>query len=99
MNPQLKNPKFYTMILTDGFVFIVALFLSYLIRFEFSFANINIEQISVLLLWIVPLKFIIFLSFGLYSGMWRYTSVRDFWLLIRAWRALRAEAGATTTVV
>ena len=84
MNPQLKNPKFYFMILTDVFVFIVALILSYLLRFEFSFAQINIEQIYGLLLWIVPLKFILFLSFGLYRGMWRYTSVRDFWLLARA---------------
>jgi FlaA1/EpsC-like NDP-sugar epimerase len=84
MNPQLKNPKFYTMILTDVFVFIVALFLSYLIRFEFSFAQIDIEQIYGLLLWMVPLKFIIFLFIGLYRGMWRYTSVRDFWLLARA---------------
>lgn len=84
INPQLKNPKFYTMILTDVFVFIVALFLSYLIRFEFSFARIDIEQIYGLLFWMVPLKFIIFLSVGLYRGMWRYTSVRDFWLLVRA---------------
>jgi len=84
MNPQLKNPKFYLMILMDISIFIVAICLSYLIRFEFSLADINIEQISVLLLWIVPLKFIIFFSLGLYSGMWRYTSVRDFWLLARA---------------
>ena len=84
MNPQLKNPKFYFMILTDVFVFIVALVLSYLIRFEFSFAQIDIEQIYGLLLWIVPLKFIVFLSFGLYRGMWRYTGVRDFWLLAKA---------------
>jgi len=84
MNPQLKNPKFYSMILMDISIFIVALFLSYLIRFEFSFAQIDMAQVYTLLLWVVPLKFIIFLSFGLYSGMWRYTSVRDFWLLARA---------------
>ncbi|MGA3281834.1 MAG: nucleoside-diphosphate sugar epimerase/dehydratase [Smithella sp.] len=84
MNPQLKNPKFYTMILTDVLIFIVSLFMSYLIRFEFSFAQINIKQIYDLLLWIIPLKFIIFLFIGLYHGMWRYTSVRDFWLLARA---------------
>src|SRR5664280_2444439 len=84
INPQLNNPKFYAMILMDILIFIIALCLSYLIRFEFSFANINIEQIFVLLLWIVPLKFIIFLSLGLYSGMWRYTSVRDFWQLAKA---------------
>jgi FlaA1/EpsC-like NDP-sugar epimerase len=72
------------MILTDVLIFIVSLFMSYLIRFEFSFAQINIKQIYDLLLWIIPLKFIIFLFIGLYHGMWRYTSVRDFWLLARA---------------
>ena len=81
---QLKNPKFYLMIFTDISIFIVALCLSYLIRFEFSFAHIDIKQISSLLLWMVPLKITIFLLLGLYSGMWRYTSVRDFWLLAQA---------------
>ena len=84
MNPQLKNPKFYSMILMDISIFIVALYLSYLIRFEFSFAHIDMAQVYTLLLLVVPLQFIIFLSFGLYSGMWRYTSVRDFWMLARA---------------
>ena len=84
MNPQLRNPKFYLMILMDISLFIVALSLSYLIRFEISFAHIDIGQIYSLLLWMVPLKFIIFLSFGLYSGMWRYTSVQDFWHLAQA---------------
>ena len=45
INPQLKNPKFYLMIFMDIFIFIVALCLSYLLRFEFSFAHIDIEQI------------------------------------------------------
>jgi FlaA1/EpsC-like NDP-sugar epimerase len=64
MNPQLKNPKFYLMILTDVFVFIVALFLSYLIRFEFSFAQIDIKQIYGLLLWMVPLSLLFFFLSG-----------------------------------
>ena len=84
MNPQLKNPKFYLMILMDIAIFIAAICLSYLIRFEFSLTDFYLEQISRLLLWLVPLKFIVFLSSGLYRGMWRYTSVRDFWLLARA---------------
>src|SRR5512145_670299 len=83
-NPQLKNPKFYLMILTDGCLFIVSLSLAYLVRFEFILSHINIEQISDLLLWMVPLKLVLFLSLGLYRGMWRYTSVRDFWVLARA---------------
>ena len=84
INPQLKNPKFYIMILTDGILFMAALFLAYLVRYEFIITQINIHQVFDLLLWMVPLKLIIFLSVGLYRGMWRYTSVRDFWILARA---------------
>lgn len=84
INPQLKNPKFYIMIFSDAVLFVAALFLAYLIRFEFTLDAVNGKQAFHLLLWTVPLKFIIFLSGGLYSGMWRFTGVRDFWLLVRA---------------
>jgi len=83
-NPQLKNPKFYLMIFMDACLFIVSLFLAYLVRFEFILPQIDVDQISDLLLWMVPLKLILFLSLGLYGGMWRFTSVRDFWILARA---------------
>ena len=83
-HPQLKNLKFYLMIFSDGIFFVIALVAAYLFRFEFSFNRINIQQIQNLIIWIVPLKFLIFLSSGLYRGMWRYTSIRDFWLLARA---------------
>ncbi len=81
MNPQLKNPKFYFMIFTDIILFIASLVLSYLIRFELNFAHVDIEQVIYLLLWIIPLKFAIFFAAGLYRGLWRFTGVRDFWLL------------------
>ena len=84
INPQFKNPNFYLMILTDVIIFIIALCLSYLFRFDFILANINFNQIVDLLRWIIPLKVFIFFSIGLYRGMWRYTSVRDFWLLLQA---------------
>jgi FlaA1/EpsC-like NDP-sugar epimerase len=81
---QLKNRNFYLMILMDIFIFIVSLVLSYVARFEFSLAQTDVKQISSLLFWMVPLKIIIFFLFGLYSGMWRYTGVRDFWKLAQA---------------
>ncbi|HEX7416245.1 MAG TPA: polysaccharide biosynthesis protein, partial [Smithellaceae bacterium] len=84
LHPQLMNPKFYLMIFSDGIIFVIALVAAYLFRFEFSFNHVNIQQIQNLIIWIVPLKLIIFLSSGLYRGMWRYTSIRDFWLLARA---------------
>jgi FlaA1/EpsC-like NDP-sugar epimerase len=82
--PQLKNPNFYIMILSDALIFVFAIVLAYLFRFELSFDHINITQIKGLLIWMVPLKLVVFVSTGLYRGMWRYTSVRDFWLLARA---------------
>jgi FlaA1/EpsC-like NDP-sugar epimerase len=81
---QLKNPHFYFMILTDMVLFVLALYGSYLIRYEMLPEPVPFWQIFELLLWIVPLKVIIFFLFGLYQGMWRYTSVRDFWALGRA---------------
>lgn len=81
---QLKNPHFYFMILTDMVLFAMALYGSYLIRYEMLPEPVPFWQIFQLLLWIVPLKVLIFFLFGLYQGMWRYTSVRDFWALGRA---------------
>lgn len=83
LHPQFKNPKFYFIIFTDAAFFIISMVAAYLFRFEFSLSLERIQQIKSLLLWIVPLKFIFFLSSGLYRGMWRYTGIRDFWLLAR----------------
>lgn len=84
MYAQFKNPNFYLMVITDVLLFTIALYLSYFFRFDFNVANINFEQIGNLLFWILPLKVVLFFSIGLYRGMWRYTSVRDFWLLAQA---------------
>ncbi|MGA2526725.1 MAG: nucleoside-diphosphate sugar epimerase/dehydratase [Smithellaceae bacterium] len=84
LHPQLKNPNFYIMILSDALIFVFAIVLAYLFRFELSFGYAYIKQIQNLIIWIVPLKLIIFFSFGLYRGMWRYTSISDFWLLTKA---------------
>ena len=84
MYAQFKNPNFYLMVITDVLLFTIALYLSYFFRFDFNIVNIDFEQIGNLLFWILPLKVIIFFSIGLYRGMWRHTSVRDFWLLAQA---------------
>jgi len=81
---QLRNPKFYVMLFFDAGLFILALWAAYLFRFEFVFTQHYAWQLRHLLLWIVPLKLFIFYVFGLYRGMWRYTSVRDFWKLAQA---------------
>ena len=84
MHRQLKNPKLYFMILYDSFLFAVALTVAYLLRFEFRLDQVETNQIKTILIWIIPLKLIVFFEFGLYRGMWRFTSIRDFWRLAQA---------------
>jgi len=80
---QLKNPKFYFILFSDAVLFAIALVAAYLFRFEFSLEAVYLRQLQHLLIWVVPFKLIMFFLFGLYRGMWRYTSIRDFWLLAR----------------
>lgn len=84
MRRQLRNPNLYLMVICDAIIFILALLGSYRARFDFVSYQTEIRQIELLLIWIVPLKLSIFFGFGLYRGMWRYTSVKDFWRLAQA---------------
>jgi len=93
MKIPLKNGHFYLMLLGDAILFAAALSLAYLFRFEFVlddfFAGLLVESLFV----IIPLKLVIFYLFGLYRGMWRYTSTGDFW------RLLQASATATLLIL
>jgi FlaA1/EpsC-like NDP-sugar epimerase len=84
MHSQLKNPKFYVMIFSDAALFVLALWAAYLFRFEFVIPQYHAEYLRQFLIWVVPLKIVIFFVFDIYRGMWRYTSVRDFWKLAQA---------------
>ena len=82
--PIFKNRNFYIMLFGDVFLFILSLILSYLIRFDFKISNQNLSQITYLLYFVVPIKSICFFSFGLYRGMWRYSSISDMINLFKA---------------
>ena len=84
MTSQIRNPKFYLMVVSDALLFVLAHVLAYLFRFEFSWVQHEIQPVYLTLIWLVPLKTFIFYIFGLYRGMWRYTSVWDYWRLAYA---------------
>ncbi|HDQ03483.1 MAG TPA: polysaccharide biosynthesis protein [Deltaproteobacteria bacterium] len=84
LRTQLKNPNFYFMVLCDALIFAIALISAYMFRFEFSPHPFYKAQMLKMLVWVVPFKSIVFIAMGMYSSMWRYTSIRDFWLLARA---------------
>ncbi|MEN6623009.1 MAG: nucleoside-diphosphate sugar epimerase/dehydratase [Smithella sp.] len=80
----MKNPKFYLVLFSDASLFLLAHIVAYLFRFEFSIPHDRWAQIREIIIWLIPLKLIVFFFFGLYRGMWRYTSIRDFWLIAQA---------------
>ena len=84
MHRQLVNPKLYLMILCDAALFAAAYYIAHLLRFDFNIDPHFIYQFQTTLIWIIPLKIVIFFGLGLYRGMWRYTSVRDFGHLFQA---------------
>jgi FlaA1/EpsC-like NDP-sugar epimerase len=79
-------------------IFIIANYLAYYIRFDFSvprqYATVIVQTIPVLL----AAKALGFLAFGLFSGWWRYVSIRDI-LPITAGCALGSALFAGAVVV
>jgi FlaA1/EpsC-like NDP-sugar epimerase len=81
MLTQLKNPRLYFMALIESAIFAMAYTGAHLLRFEFHVTPLDFRQIMLVLPWLIPSKLVVFYALGLYKGMWRYTSLRDFWLL------------------
>lgn len=81
---QLKNHRFYLALAADFVIFVVAFIGAYLLRFDFTVAEPYRSQIWRILPLVLPGKILIFFMFGLYKGMWRYTSLNDLWRLALA---------------
>lgn len=77
MMRQLKNPYLYLMLLADAVLLLSAHFSAYLLRFEFSLDPPQWAQFRSAWHWIILIKLACFYLFGLYRGMWRYTSLVD----------------------
>lgn len=81
--PNFRNLNFYAMLLADMGIFGLALYLAYLFRFDFEVPQFFSAQFLGLLKYVLVFKGALFLLFGLYRGMWRYTSLDDYWKLLR----------------
>jgi FlaA1/EpsC-like NDP-sugar epimerase len=72
-----QNPKFWVVLCVDIVLIVMAFFLAYAIRFELSPPDHFLHQGIALLPLILLVKIPSFYIFGLYRGMWRYTSFND----------------------
>lgn len=81
---QLKNRNFYLVVGLDLLCFALAHLSAYLVRFDFVLTSGEVADVVRMLPFILPVKFAAFLLFGLYRGMWRYTSLDDLRNLLKA---------------
>ena len=84
MLSQFKNPRFYVMLLADSAIFVTALVGAYFLRFEPHITGKEWLQMLKLGPFIVPAEVAVFGMLGLHRGMWRFTSLVDFWRLAEA---------------
>lgn len=83
LSRNLRNRNFFIMLGLDALVFMVSVWLAYQLRFDFQVPGHYRAQLWGMLALSVPVKTGLFLLFGQYRGMWRYTSLEDFWKLLR----------------
>jgi len=82
-----QNPKLWLVLAADIVLLIFALYFSYLLRFEGNISTVKtswFEQFLTILPIIVLFKIVVFYFFGLYRGMWRYTSTSDLVTIMQA---------------
>lgn len=81
MNNRMKltfiNPRTFLALLHDLTVATIAWVAAYMLRFNFSIPLEHSQHMSQSMLWVVLLQGAVFVSFGLYRGMWRFASVPD----------------------
>ena len=81
---RLKSYNFYILLALDALLVLGAHVLSYLIRFEGLPPAWQGERMLATLGPLLLVKLFCFLVFGLYRGMWRYTSLTDMANIVKA---------------
>ncbi|MDP3211529.1 nucleoside-diphosphate sugar epimerase/dehydratase [Methylotenera sp.] len=77
MKKSITNPRTLLAIFHDVIAAACAWIVAYLLRFNFSIpADFSAEMLATIG-WVVVLQVAVFISFGLYRGVWRFASVTD----------------------
>lgn len=77
MKKTLMNPRTFFALLHDVAVAFIAWVAAYLLRFNFIIPAEYIQGMLQSVVWIVVLQAAIFITLGLYRGVWRFASVSD----------------------
>jgi len=84
MRTVIRNRNFYLMLLMDAALVTAAYIMAHWLRFEGNISLSDWVKIRHALPYLVPFKLACFFAFGLYRGMWRYTSISDLKNILKA---------------
>ncbi|MBW6520952.1 MAG: polysaccharide biosynthesis protein [Desulfoarculaceae bacterium] len=84
MKYQLRKKNFWFILGVDLLLLVAAHLLAYVIRFDGVVPRDQWDSISAVLVFLLPAKLLVFHLFGVYRGMWRYTSLADLLNLFKA---------------
>ena len=76
-NNPIEKRRSYLIVIYDIIVIVASLLLAFSLRYDFSIPARSITGFGTYLLWALPVKLSVFYFFGLYRGMYRYTSIWD----------------------
>ena len=84
MKKLIQNKHFYYMLLIDAALVAASYICAYLLRYEGQLPDFEWRRIIHILPYLVAMKLLCFTLFGLYRGMWRYTSLEDMKNVLKA---------------
>lgn len=84
MKLKIFYKNFLIVFLADAILLTAAFIGAHLIRFEFSIPMHFVQSLKQMLPWVLLTKLSCFYFFGLYRGMWRYTSIADLLNVIKS---------------
>ena len=76
-NNTIDKRRSYLIVIYDIVMIMASLLLAFSLRYDFSIPVASFTALGVYLLWALPVKLSVFYIFGLYRGMYRYTSIWD----------------------
>jgi len=76
-NRTIEKRRKYLIFIYDVVMIMASLLLAFSIRYDFRIPAASFTGLGVYLLWALPVKLSVFYFFGLYRGMYRYTSIWD----------------------
>ena len=84
MNIPNRKSNFFNFLVADTIMISASLLSSFMLIYEFNFFLVKPNLFATSIIVFTITKLISFYYFGLYRGMWRYTSINDLINIVRS---------------